>query len=119
MLTEGVLKENVDGEALLWAAERGRRLGGATIVHVTDGTPMDDSTLAANPADYLARHLEMVTDQIRADPDLNLITARLTAGAGPTSDTGMGWISGVLVEATLRAIAASTPDPDRSVPEGP
>jgi hypothetical protein len=80
---------------------------------------MDDSTLAANPSDYLARHLEMVTDQIRADPDLDLITARLTAGASPISDIGLGWISGVLVEATLRAIEASMPDPDRSIPEGP
>jgi cobaltochelatase CobT len=119
MLTEGVLKENVDGEALLWAAERGRRLGGATIVHVTDGTPMDDSTLAVNPSDYLNRHLEIVTDLIRADPDLKLISARLTAGTSRFSEIGLGRISVILVEATLQAIAASMPDPDLSVTEGP
>jgi uncharacterized protein with von Willebrand factor type A (vWA) domain len=60
MLSPGFPKENLDGEALLWAAERGRALGGATIVQVSDGKPMDDSTLSVNPADYLDRHLEAV-----------------------------------------------------------
>jgi cobaltochelatase CobT len=82
MFAEGFLKENVDGEALLWAAERARALGGGTILHVTDGAPVDQSTLAANPADYLERHLEEVRQEINADPELQLITLPVTPDLG-------------------------------------
>lgn len=122
MLAEGFLKENVDGEALLWAAERGRKLGGAVIVHVTDGKPMDDSTLAANPADYLDRHLETITRAIHADPDLGLVRADLKAESGylrsraQDKDPGLGWIANILVEATLQALKPDTPASERSGP---
>lgn len=82
MLAEGFLKENVDGEALLWAAERARALGGGTILHVTDGTPVDQSTLAANPSDYLDRHLEEVRGALNADPDLDLLTIAIEPDMG-------------------------------------
>lgn len=86
MLTEGVLKENVDGEALLWAAERGRALGGAAIIHVTDGTPMDDSTLSVNPSDYLQRHLDQVRSEVNADPYLQLLTIPVSPDLGRVAE---------------------------------
>jgi hypothetical protein len=123
MLMEGFLKENVDGEALLWAAERGRQLGGATILHVTDGKPMDDSTLSANPADYLDRHLETVSRQIGADPDLTLIRGDISdpkpLDRKARQESKLTHLAQVLVEATLQAIAAPRPERDSPQPDGP
>jgi len=123
MLAEGLPKENVDGEALLWAAERGRRLGGAAILHVTDGRPMDDSTLSVSPADYLDRHLDEVAAGIAADPSLTLTRADLTAGPNPFTtregmpETSLGRAAEVLVGATIAALHG--PAPDRDGPDGP
>lgn len=123
MLMEGFLKENVDGEALLWAAERGRQLGGATILHVTDGKPMDDSTLAANPADYLDRHLQTVSRQIGADPDLTLIRADISdpkpLDRKARPENRLTHLAKVLVEASLQAIAGPRQERDSSQPDGP
>jgi len=125
MLTEGILKENVDGEALLWAAGRGRALGGAVILYVTDGTPMDQSTLAANPADYLTNHLAEVIREVTQDPDLTLIKVSLSETENTLtrmarmSDNGLGRITDALVGATLSALAAHAPETDTAGPEGP
>jgi cobaltochelatase CobT len=61
-----LLKENVDGEALDWAAARlqKREEPNKLIFVVSDGAPVDDSTLQANGADYLDRHLRQVIDRI-------------------------------------------------------
>jgi len=96
MFAEGVLKENVDGEALLWAADRARALGGATILHVTDGTPMDQSTLAANPSDYLEWHLQDVRKEINRDPDVGLLTIRLTPDLGQIAELVSGGVLSLL-----------------------
>ena len=55
-----MLKENIDGEALAWAHGRllGRREARRILVVVSDGTPMDEATLAANGYDYLDQHLQ-------------------------------------------------------------
>ncbi|HLJ62574.1 MAG TPA: cobaltochelatase subunit CobT [Stellaceae bacterium] len=70
MLREGILKENIDGEALLWAHGRlltrpeQRRI----LMVISDGAPVDDSTLSVNPGNYLERHLrEVIADIERAD----------------------------------------------------
>jgi cobaltochelatase CobT len=59
MLREGLLKENIDGEALLWAYERllGRREERRILMVISDGAPVDDSTLSVNPGTYLEEHL--------------------------------------------------------------
>ena len=62
MLREGLLKENIDGEALLWAHNRliGRPEQRRILMVVSDGAPVDDATLSTNPGNYLERHLREV-----------------------------------------------------------
>lgn len=66
MLREGLLKENIDGEALLWAHDRllGRPEQRRILMVISDGAPVDDSTLSVNPGNYLDRHLREVIDWI-------------------------------------------------------
>src|SRR3546814_742492 len=62
MLREGILKENIDGEALLWAHSRliARTEQRRILMVISDGAPVDDSTLSVNPGNYLERHLREV-----------------------------------------------------------
>ncbi len=75
MLREGLLKENIDGEALLWAYRRllvrpeNRRI----LMVISDGAPVDDSTLSVNPGNYLERHLREVIRDIEARDTVELI----------------------------------------------
>jgi cobaltochelatase CobT len=64
MLADDLLKENIDGEALLWAHERLLRRAEPRkiMVVISDGAPLDDATLEANDAGYLERHLRSVID---------------------------------------------------------
>ncbi len=75
MLREGLLKENIDGEALLWAYRRlivrpeRRRI----LMVISDGAPVDDSTLSVNPGNYLERHLREVIREIESRDLVELI----------------------------------------------
>jgi len=62
MMREGLLKENIDGEALLWAHNRliGRHEDRKILMVISDGAPVDDSTLSVNNGAYLERHLRQV-----------------------------------------------------------
>lgn len=62
MMKEGLLKENIDGEALEWAHRRmvGRTEARKILMVISDGAPVDDSTLSVNPANYLEKHLRDV-----------------------------------------------------------
>ena len=75
MLREGLLKENVDGEALIWAHDRlARRAEQRKILMViSDGAPVDDSTLSTNPTNFLDLHLRQVIHSIETMSDINLI----------------------------------------------
>jgi cobaltochelatase CobT len=75
MMREGLLKENIDGEALLWAHERlnGRMEQRRILMVISDGAPVDDSTLSANPGNYLERHLRAVIHWIEARSPVELI----------------------------------------------
>ncbi len=71
MMREGLLKENVDGEALIWAHERllARTEDRRILMVISDGAPVDDSTLSVNNAGYLETHLRKVIEWIeRASP---------------------------------------------------
>src|SRR5215467_277450 len=75
LMREELTKENVDGEAVAWAAGRlrNRHQARKILIVVSDGGPVDDSTLAANAPDYLDRHLRKVIASINAAGDIWLI----------------------------------------------
>jgi len=75
MLREGLLKENIDGEALEWAYRRlrGRPEHRRILMVISDGAPVDDSTLSVNPGNYLERHLRKVIADIENRGDVELI----------------------------------------------
>ena len=75
MLREGLLKENIDGEALLWAHHRllGRPEQRRILMVISDGAPVDDSTLSVNSGNYLERHLREVITWIEATSPIELI----------------------------------------------
>jgi len=66
MMKEGLLKENIDGEALEWAHRRmmGRPEARKILMVISDGAPVDDSTLSVNPANYLEKHLRDVIGMV-------------------------------------------------------
>jgi cobaltochelatase CobT len=75
MMKEGLLKENIDGEALLWAHHRllGRPEQRKILMVISDGAPVDDSTLSVNTGHYLERHLRAVIQQIETMSPVELI----------------------------------------------
>jgi cobaltochelatase CobT len=74
MLREGLLKENIDGEALEWAHKRllGRTEQRKILMVISDGAPVDDSTLSVNAGNYLERHLKQVIQKIELDSSIEL-----------------------------------------------
>lgn len=74
MLKEGLLKENIDGEALTWAAQRLARRPEARkiLLVISDGAPVDDATLALAPSTYLERHLQQVINTIETSGKIEL-----------------------------------------------
>jgi cobaltochelatase CobT len=75
MMREGLLKENIDGEALDWAHKRllGRAETRKILMMISDGAPVDDSTLSVNPGNYLERHLRWVIKDIETRSPVELI----------------------------------------------
>ena len=75
MMREGLLKENIDGEALLWAHRRllGRPEQRRILMVISDGAPVDDSSLSVNSGHYLERHLRQVIGQIEQASPVELI----------------------------------------------
>ena len=75
MLKEGILKENIDGEALIWACNRlsKRHEQRKILMVISDGAPVDDSTLSVNFGDYLDKHLHEVIYKIENYSSIELI----------------------------------------------
>ena len=75
MMREGLLKENIDGEALDWAHQRllGRPEQRRILMMISDGAPVDDSTLSVNAGNYLERHLRRVIEEIETRSPVELI----------------------------------------------
>ncbi len=75
MLREGLLKENIDGEALWWAHQRliARPEQRRILMVISDGAPVDDSTLSVNPGNFLERHLREVIDRIERQSPVALV----------------------------------------------
>ena len=75
MLREGILKENIDGEALSWACSRllARPEQRRILMVISDGAPVDDSTLSVNPSSYLEQHLRQVIAYIETQTPIELL----------------------------------------------
>jgi cobaltochelatase CobT len=75
MMKEGLLKENIDGEALEWAYKRllRREENRKILLVISDGAPVDDSTLSVNPANYLEKHLREIIDKIETNNKIQLL----------------------------------------------
>jgi len=105
MMREGLLKENIDGEALLWAHNRltGRPEERRILMVIGDGAPVDDSTLSVNNGAYLERHLRQVIGWIQTRSPVELVAigighdvARYYARAVTIMDAEQ--LGGVLIE---------------------
>jgi len=75
MLKEGLLKENIDGEALLWAFNRllKRKEERKILMVISDGAPVDDSTLSVNSGDYLEKHLKHTVKWIEESSNIEIL----------------------------------------------
>jgi cobaltochelatase CobT len=75
MMREGLLKENIDGEALIWAHSRlvARPESRRILMVISDGAPVDDSTLSVNAGNYLDKHLRQVISEIEQKSSVELV----------------------------------------------
>ena len=75
MLKEGLLKENIDGEAINWAFSRlkKRREERKILMVISDGAPVDDSTLSVNSGDFLEKHLKKTVKHIETKSDIEIL----------------------------------------------
>ena len=75
MLKEGLLKENIDGEAILWAFNRlkKRKEERKILMVISDGAPVDDSTLSVNSGDFLEKHLKKTVKFIESKSDIEIL----------------------------------------------
>ena len=74
MLREEMLKENIDGEALIWAHNRivSRQEQRKILMVISDGLPVDNSTLLQNPSNYLTEHLKFAIETIEQQSEVQL-----------------------------------------------
>ena len=75
MLKEGLLKENIDGEAILWAFNRlkKRKEERKILMVISDGAPVDDSTLSVNSGDFLEKHLKKMVKFIEEKTETEIL----------------------------------------------
>ena len=75
MLKEGLLKENIDGEAISWAFNRikKRKEERKILMVISDGAPVDDSTLSVNSGDFLEKHLKKIVKFIETKSDVEIL----------------------------------------------
>ena len=84
MLKEGLLKENIDGEALLWASSRisKRPESRKILIVISDGAPVDDSTLSVNNSNYLEKHLKSTILSIEQKSNIELLAIGIGHNVG-------------------------------------
>ncbi|MGB5093071.1 MAG: cobaltochelatase subunit CobT [Parvibaculum sp.] len=126
MMREGLLKENIDGEALIWAHNRllARPEQRRILMVISDGAPVDDSTLSVNTGNYLERHLRSVIEMIEERSPVELIAigighdvTRYYARAVTIVDAEQ--LGGVMTEKLAELFDETTPKRDRKKPPRP
>jgi len=126
MMREGLLKENIDGEALIWAHERliARSEQRRILMVISDGAPVDDSTLSANPGNYLERHLRTVIEWIETRSPVELIAigighdvTRYYRRAVTITDAEQ--LGGVMIEKLAELFDEPAPDDNWPPPRSP
>lgn len=120
MLKEGILKENIDGEALRWAYLRALQALASrkTIIVFSDGAPMDDSTLEQNHSKYLQRHLKSVAEAIEEQEQVSLVAVGFNHDPSPyyrRSTTIAGEISKETIESILSLLLSNPKKRKRAV----
>jgi cobaltochelatase CobT len=126
MMREGLLKENIDGEALSWAHRRllGRPERRRILMMISDGAPVDDSTLSVNTGCYLERHLRQVIEEIETKSPVELIAIgighdvtryyrRAVTITDPTE------LAGAMTDKLVELFEEGGSEPKRAMPSAP
>ena len=108
MLREGLLKENIDGEALLWGYFRllARSEKRKILIMISDGAPVDDSTLSVNPGSFLDAHCRATVNWIRSGADIELYGVGIERDASRYYGTGSPTLSAQSVGPDLLTVTA-------------
>ena len=126
MMREGLLKENIDGEALAWAHRRlqARPERRRILMMISDGAPVDDSTLSVNTGCYLERHLRQVIEEIETRSSVEL----LAIGIGhdvtryyrrAVTITDPSELAGAMTDKLVELFEEGAPEPPRVVKPSP
>jgi len=121
MLREGILKENIDGEALLWAHNRliARPEQRRILMVISDGAPVDDSTLSVNPGNYLERHLREVIGFIENRSPVELLAIGIGHDVTRYYRRAVTIVDAEQLGGTVMEKLAELFEEERTVPTGP
>ena len=121
MLREGILKENIDGEALLWAHNRliARTEQRRILMVISDGAPVDDSTLSVNPGNYLERHLREVIAYIENRSPVELLAIGIGHDVTRYYRRAVTIVDAEQLGGTVMEKLAELFEEERAVPSGP
>jgi len=123
MMREGLLKENIDGEALAWAYSRlaVRPEQRKILMMISDGAPVDDSTLSVNPGNYLERHLRYVIEEIETRSAVELIAIGIGHDVTryyrrAVTITDPSELAGAMTDKLVELFEEGQPEPPRKMP---
>ena len=126
MMREGLLKENIDGEALAWAHNRllGRAEQRRILMMISDGAPVDDSTLSVNSGSYLEQHLRQVIEEIETRSPIELIAIGIGHDVTryyrrAVTITDPSELAGAMTEKLVELFDEAPKEPVRAAPRGP
>ena len=123
MMREGLLKENIDGEALSWAHRRllARPERRRILMMISDGAPVDDSTLSVNTGCYLERHLRQVIEEIETRSSVELIAIGIGHDVTryyrrAVTITDPSELAGAMTDKLVELFEEGAPEPQRKMP---
>jgi cobaltochelatase CobT len=123
MMREGLLKENIDGEALAWAHRRllARPEQRRILMMISDGAPVDDSTLSVNSGNYLEQHLRQVIEEIETRSPVELIAIGIGHDVTryyrrAVTITDPSELAGAMTDKLVELFEEGQPEPPRKMP---